>query len=157
MLRALFALAALFMLAGCDANDRRITLLKCDQTPLDENFKCPNIVKKGSDLGVLVNASTQKVQITTLESNGDFFPGTRIYENCSVVDLNNWKCTENSATGSGQFKMTMNNTYGMFRGHFYYTLESNQPPEYYTSSVGGWRRWMVEAGMLTYKQAQQYD
>lgn len=157
MRRLILALLPVVLLIGCDTNERRITLLKCDQTPLDGNYRCPRISRKGSEISLLVNPTTQKVQVTVIEPNGDFFPGTWIYENCSVVDANNWKCTDRSTTGAGEFRMTMQTTRAMFRGHFYYTLTSSQPPEYYTSSVGGWRRWLVEAGLLSYQQAQEYE
>jgi hypothetical protein len=115
MLKAAFAIVTFLALAGCDANDRVVMVLKCDQTALDKDFRCPVIARKGSDLSLLVNPATQKVQITTVESNGDFFPGSWIYD-CSVVDMNNWKCIDNSVSGTGQFKMTMSHTYAMNRG-----------------------------------------
>jgi hypothetical protein len=157
MLRAILCLAAVLLLAGCDINERRMMLLKCGNTPLDQDYKCPNIVKKGSVMSLLVNPATQKVQLTVLESNADFTFNTTTLEDCSVVDKDNWKCRENWITGAGDYKTTFNTTYGMVHGHFYHMLTSNRPPEFYSSSVGGWRLWMVDAGILNYEQAQQYE
>lgn len=150
-------LLSLFFLTACNFADRDVTVLKCEGL-YDQNFRCLKIAGKGSELTLTVNTATQKVQLDVTEYNDDFFPGQIILENCSVVDHNNWKCVSAVRSKPGtkpEFEVI--STSGMFRGHFYKATEGGVPPHYYSSSVSGWRRWMVKLGVWNYEQAQQYD
>ena len=153
MSRACAALVAFLLLSSCEMPEQEVTVLKCGGTPLDENFRCPIVQRQGSELSFLINPATQKVQLTVIESNGDFLAGQNILDNCSVVDSHNWKCTDRFGNGQAQFV----STYGMFRGHFYYTITSPDPPNYYSSSVGGWRRLAVKYGVMSIADAQKFE
>ncbi|CAN7344522.1 hypothetical protein LJR220_003056 [Bradyrhizobium sp. LjRoot220] len=153
----LFGLFPLFLLAACDVNERSVTLLRCEQTPLDSNFRCPKIVGKGSEMIIKVNTSTQKVQLDVTEFNGQFFPGQIILDKCSVVDAKNWICSSESRSNAPAFKFEIITTHGMYRGHYYYKLEGGGPPYYYSSSVSGLPRMMVNTGLWNYEEAQKHD
>lgn len=156
MTRFLFLLPLIF-LTSCNFTDRDVTVLKCEGV-YDQNFRCLKIAGKGSEMTVTVNSATQKVQLDVTEFNDNFFPGQLILDKCSVVDHNNWKCVSEVRSKPGtKPEIEVITTNGMYRGHFYSATEGAEPPHYYSSSVSGWRRWMVKAGFWNYEQAQQYD
>ncbi|WP_156380780.1 hypothetical protein [Pseudolabrys sp. Root1462] len=125
---------------------------------MDKNFRCPNIKRTGAALSIRVNPVTQKIQVTTVESNGDWFPGTRILESCSVVDSENWVCaTESKSAPEAAFKIYVKSTVGMFRGHLYTIVEGGAPPDYYSSSIGGWRLKLFEWGAIDRVLAQKLE
>lgn len=159
-MKILFAMLAAACLSGClpAANAHYVTELKCGSASLDENHKCSNIQKVGSDFEILVNATTQKVQITITKNAGDWYVTSMILENCSVVDLNNWMCKDETRSKPGApFQIEIINTYAMHRGHFYRSLTGGAPPHYYSSGVSGWRRLAMQNGFLTPEQAQAYE
>lgn len=134
--------------------------IACGSIPLiDDTKKCSDERTAGSELEIIVNPTTQKVQISVIKNSGKYFSNsTTILEKCSVVDVSNWTCTDeirSAPTASIQIEMIKK--YGMQHGHYYHTLTGGSPPHYYTSSISGWRYWAYRGGLLSLKEAEQYD
>jgi hypothetical protein len=75
-----------------------------------------------------------------------------------VVDVINWTCTDEIRSApTAAIQIEMIEKYGMQHGHYYQTLTGGSPPHYYTSSISGWRYWAYRGGVLSLKEAEQYD
>jgi hypothetical protein len=137
----------------------RVMEIACGSTPLTDAKKCSDERTAGSELEIIVNPSTQKVQISVTKNSGKYFGDvTTVLEKCSVVDISNWICTDEIRSGpSATVKIELIEKYGMQHGHYYQTLTGGLPPHYYTSSISGWRYWGYRAGLLSLERAEEYD
>jgi hypothetical protein len=133
--------------------------ISCGSTPLTDAMKCADERTARSELEIIVNPTTQKVQISVTKNSGNYFNlRPTILDNCSVVDMSNWICTDEiRSAASASVQIELINHYGMHHGHYYQTLTGGSPPHYYTSSISGWRYWAYRAGFLSLKTAEEYD
>jgi hypothetical protein len=131
-----------------------VTVLRCEEEELDQNYRCQKIKKIGPDLEILINPTTQKVQITTMSDPGDWESQPVFLDNCSVVDEQNWNCKiETKGTG-----FTIVDRYAMHHGHFYRSMKGTASPMgYYSSSLSGWRHFAFKYGFLSAREAQLYE
>lgn len=122
-------------------------------------MKCTNEGVAQSELEIIVNVATQKVQISVTKNSGNYFNLTpTILDNCSVVDAQNWVCSDDVHSAPiANVQIALLRRYGMHHGHYYHTLTGGSPPHYYTSSVSGWRYWGYRIGILSLKTAEEYD
>lgn len=91
-------IAVAFVLVGCDDVSVRHALEIHCVTGFDDNKLCLKPENVGSEIEVRVNVAAQRVQITILKNDGNWFIKDFILDHCAVVDAANWKCTE--TTGS---------------------------------------------------------
>jgi hypothetical protein len=133
--------------------------ISCGSTPLSDDKKCADTRTVASELEIIVNPSTQKVQISVTKNSGNYFNlSPTILDNCSVVDMQNWICSDElRSTPAASVQIELIRKYGMHHGHYYHTLTGGPPPHYYTSSISGWRHWAYRAGILSLKAAEEYD
>jgi hypothetical protein len=134
--------------------------ISCGSTPLTDAKKCANERTAGSEIEIIVNPTTQKVQISVTKNSGDYFNlRPSILDNCSVVDAQNWICSDDirSAPAANVVQIELIRKYGMHHGHYYHTLTGGPPPHYYTSSISGWRYWAYRTGILSLKAAEEYE
>jgi hypothetical protein len=133
--------------------------ISCGGTPLTNAMKCSTQETAGSELEIIVNPATQKVQISVTKNAGNYFDlSASILKDCSVVDMQNWVCNDDirsSPTASMQIELLRK--YGMRHGHYYHSLTGGAPPHYYTSSISGWRYLAYRLGILSLKTAEDYD
>jgi hypothetical protein len=82
--------------------------IDCRTIPLTEQKQCANERTAGAELEIIVNSSTQKVQISVTKSNGRYFGNVSfILEHCSIVDARNWRCKDENRSApnaSGQIR-----------------------------------------------------
>lgn len=127
---------------------KRFLILSCGSRELNAEGKCDQIIGVGDDLELLINTSTQKVQVTQNSS-----PPIMLSD-CNVVDVDNWDCKKNiTITRDGVPELIK---YVMHRGHLTESFVGH-PPNFYESSVSGWRRFAVQYNILTTKQAQSFE
>lgn len=153
--------AAFFSIGLATAASAGSTVMEiaCGSTPLTDAKKCSDERTAGSELEIIVNPTTQKVQISVTKNSGKYFGNiTSILERCSVVDASNWTCTdENRSAPNATIQIELINKFGMQHGHYYHALTGGLPPHYFTSSISGWRYWAYRAGLLSLAVAEQYD
>jgi hypothetical protein len=126
--------------------------IDCGTIPLTTDKKCAAESIVGSELGIIVNPTTQRVQITVSRNSGKYFENASIIpEKCSIVDEHNWICSD------GIPSVQMFKRYGMRHGHYYYELTGGAPPDYFTSSISGWRYWAYWLGAMTLRTAEAYE
>jgi hypothetical protein len=157
-MRLCFCLAVLAAtLAGCDdlpsVGTSRVLEVHCvHDTGLDVNQRCTEIERSGAELEIKVNASTQKVLISIVKNDGDWFIRDILLDMCSVVDGSNWRCHDKPIGTPGQL-MYMITEYGMAHGRYYKTLTGGAPPDYYTSSISSLTFWELHYGLITWADA----
>jgi hypothetical protein len=139
-------------LAACDdlpdAASSRVLEIHCGQnTGFDADKLCLRPDRPGAELEVRVNANTQKVQISILKNDGNWFLKNFILDNCSVVDAGNWKCTETTGKQDGPIYMVRE--YGMLHQRYYTSLTGGGGADYYTSSISGFGFWALHYGVIT--------
>jgi hypothetical protein len=134
----LLVAALIYGSARSPAETRSALLLDCGTIPLVVE-KCDNILKVDQDEEILINTTTQKVQI-----------GGWLLAECNVVDADNWECKE-------PFVGDAAHRFEMHYGHLTKSLTGGPPPDGYQSSVTGWRRLAVQYHLLTPTQAQSYE
>jgi hypothetical protein len=146
--RCICLAVALVTLAACDdlpdASSSRVLEVRCD-TEFDADKLCRKPERLGSELGIRVNAHTQKVQISILKNDGNWFIKDFILEDCSIVDTSNWKCKRHD----GQVV----EEHSMVRGRYYRSLTGGGPTEFYTSSISGFTFWALHYGFITLPNA----
>jgi hypothetical protein len=161
-IRLVFLFIFALPLAGCLNESTvikyNVTEVRCGTEELDEHNKCNKIIGIGADFEVLVNTVTQKVQITVIRSDGNWFEGSFLLEKCSVVNSENWKCVnEQHSKPDAPFKIDLISTFGMTHGHFYRSLTGGEPPHFYSSSVRSWRKLLFSWGFLDLREAEKLD
>lgn len=153
--------AAIFIIGPETAASAGSTVMEiaCGSNPLTDAKKCSDERTAGSELEIIVNPTTQKVQISVTKNSGKYFGNiTTILEHCAVVDVSNWTCTDEIRSApSASIQIEMIEKYGMQHGHYYQTLTGGSPPHYCTSSISGWRYWAYRAGILNLKTAEEYE
>jgi hypothetical protein len=145
------------MLVGCDdlpsTSSQRVLEVRCVvNAGFDANKLCMKPERPGAELEIRVNANTQKVLISIVKNDGNWFSKDYILDMCSVVDSRNWKCTEKPIGNPGG-PVYMVRDYGMVHGRFYTSLTGGAPPDYYTSSVSGLTFWELYYGLITWPDA----
>ena len=133
--------------------------IDCGTSPFTEQKKCAGERAAGAELEIIVNPSTQKVQISVTKNSGHYFGNVSFFlEHCSVVDASNWLCKdENRSAPNAQVQIELMNEYGMHNGHYYHSLTGGLPPHYYHSSISGWRYWAYQIGLVDLDTAESYD
>jgi hypothetical protein len=145
--------AIVFGLAGCDDLPLGHVLeVHCAQdTGLDNDKLCEKPDRTGAELKLRVNETTEKVQVTIIKNDGNWWVKNLILEHCSVVDSLNWKCTE--ANGDPNSPFYMAKEYGMVQGRYYHSLTGGNSPDYYTSSISGLTFWKLYYGLIDLQTA----
>jgi hypothetical protein len=145
--------AVALALAGCDdLSVNHVLEVKCVQsTGFDGDKLCLKPNRLGAEIGILVNAATQKVQITIIKNDGNWWIKDFILDHCSVVDTRNWKCSETIAEQEGAPYIVRD--YGMVHDRFYSSLTGGDSPDYYTSSISGLTFWALRFGIIDMKSA----
>jgi hypothetical protein len=140
--------AIIFNLAGCDdASIARVLEIRCVQnTGFDLANLCLKPWRAGAELGINVNVPAQKVQITVLKNDGNWWVKDLILDHCIVINSNNWKCTR--AMGKPLVE-----EYNMLHGRYFHSLTGGSPPDYYTSSISGWIFWAHFFGIVNIRRA----
>jgi hypothetical protein len=138
-------------LAGCDdLSSSHVLEVHCvENTGFDADKLCTEPARLGAELEIRVNANAQKVQVSIVKNDGNWWKKDFILDNCSVVDTRNWKCNE--TLGKPPFQMVED--YGMVRGQFYKSLTGGAGPDYYTSSVSGLAFWALRARLIGWRDA----
>lgn len=153
--------AVTFIIGSATAASAGSTVMEiaCGSIPFTDAKKCSDERTAGSELEIIVNPNTQKVQISVTKNSGNYFSNsTTILQHCSVVDVSNWICTdENRSAPGAAIQIELINSYGTQHGHYYHSLTGGSPPNYYTSSITGWRYWAYRLGLLSLTAAEQYD
>jgi hypothetical protein len=150
-------IAAVTILFGVSATSAlsaewKVLEIDCGSKPLTGDKKCAKDLSVGSELEIIVNPATQKVQITVSRNSGKYFDNVSIIpEKCSIVDENNWTCSDDIPS------VKMFKKYGMRHGHYYYELTGGAPPDYFTSSISSWRYWAYWLGIMKLQTAEAYD
>ena len=142
--------AIIFALTGCDdlATSHALEVHCVRDTGFDENKLCLKPERLGAEVEIRVNTATQKVQITIVKNDGNWFYKDYLLEHCSVVDASNWKCA-NEPIGKEGTPLYMVQEYGMSHGRYYTALTGGAPPNYYTSSISGLTFWALHFGFTT--------
>jgi hypothetical protein len=122
--------AILFALTGCDDFPvGHVLVIHCDDdTGFDDNNLCRKPNRPGAELAFRVNEGTQKVIITIVKDDGTWGLRYMPLDRCTVVDDQNWECSDPGTT--------MSRLHGMVHGRYYHSL-TGYPPDYYTSSISG--------------------
>jgi hypothetical protein len=138
-----------FGMAGCDdlSTSHAIEVHCVINTEFDNDKLCLKAESLGAEVEIRVNTATQKVQITVVKNDGNWFYKDYLLEHCSVVDRENWKCT-GEAVGKPGDSYYMVREYGMSRGRYYTALTGSSPPDYYTSSISGLTFWALHYGFI---------
>jgi hypothetical protein len=147
------------LVSTAHAETWKVMEIKCGTAPLTDAKKCNRDGEAGSELEIIVNPSTQKAQITVTKNSGEYFSNVSIVpDSCSVIDGSNWICKDEiRSSPKASIQIEMIKTYGMRHGHYFYELTGGSPPNYYTSSISGWRYWAYRLGVLGLKSAELYD
>lgn len=104
--------------------------MRCEpDTGLDDNYLCLKPERFGAELEFRVNATTEKVLMTIVKNDGNYFYKDYFLEGCSVVDTTNWKCTDGP--------ITFRTVHAMSHGHYYDLLTGGHSGDYYKSSISG--------------------
>jgi hypothetical protein len=147
-------------LQSCDnapsLSANHILEVKCEtNTGFDQDKRCLRPVRTGADLEIRINATTQKVQISIIKNDGNWWVKDSMLENCSVIDATNWKCT--MPWGSPRGPVYMLREYGMVRGQYYSSLTGGGGDDYYTSGISGLTYWALHYDLITLTDALKYS
>jgi hypothetical protein len=127
-----------------------------------DNCRCPKITGYvGTDLELLVSVESQRVQVTVLENVGIFAVKSFFLNRCDAVDADNWTCDNSAYSGevitASVAPEIISNRCGMHHGHYYHVYRARTQPDFYETSVSGWRRLGLKNGVLTPEQAYSYE
>lgn len=130
------AVAIALLVAGCELPADTTTIIEvyCDDRGLDADGNCIKPIELGAVMAFRVNAAGQKVQITIVKNNNNWFVKDMFLDNCTVIDASNWKCTRPG-----------DETFWMARGQYAYFLGTSRK-----SSVGGLRGWLIRNGLISF-------
>jgi hypothetical protein len=130
--------------------------LKCaNDKGFDDDQRCVKVDRPGAELKITVNTNTQKVLISIVKTDGNWFVKDWFLDPCSVVTAETWRCQSRSEGASPEFRYLTE--YGMMHGRYYHSLTGGGSPDNYTSSISGfpYRAWQY--GLISLSNALAWD
>lgn len=114
--------------------------VKCSPgTSFDADFQCTQPgFSQGALLRVFPERTSQKVLIKIEKRDDNWLTNELYLKNCDVISDEQWKCT----IPHGE----MERTYAVSNGTFYSSLIGGPPPDFYTTSISGFRLFLLNIG-----------
>ncbi len=108
-------------------------------TSFDADYGCtqPNFTQ-GALLKLFPDKGSQKVLIKVEKRDNNWLTNELYLKNCDVISDDQWRCP----ISHGETERT----YAVTNGTYYSTLIGGAPPDFYTTSISGWRLFLVNIG-----------